>query len=63
MNNYGNPKLSKSDLIFPTAFAYFMFLCHILVIFTIFQIVHEQKDYDSLKSLSEGYHLLAIKYF
>ena len=34
----GNPALSKSiGTIFPTAFAYFMSLCHVLVILSIFQ--------------------------
>ena len=46
-----NPEASKSvGVIFPTALAPFLFLCHILVILTIFQILHQQKDYDSLKA-------------
>ena len=35
----GNPTSSKSvTAIFPTAFAHFLSLCHVLVILTIFQI-------------------------
>lgn len=35
---YGNPESSKSiDVIFPTTFAPFLPLCHIWVVFTIFQ--------------------------
>ena len=47
----GNPASGKSiGAIFPTAFAHFLSLCHILVILTIFQILHQQKDYDLLKA-------------
>ena len=46
----GSPVLSKSiSTIFLTAFAYFVFLCHILVILIIFQTCHQQKDSDSRK--------------
>ena len=46
----GSPAWSKSlGAIFPTAFAHFTSLRHILVILAIFQILHQQKDYDSLK--------------
>ena len=34
----------------PTAFAHFMSLYHILVIFTVFQTLHQQNDYSSLKA-------------
>ena len=46
----GNPASSKSiGAIFPTAFAPFMSLCHILVILAIFQILHQQEDNDLLR--------------
>ena len=36
--------------IFPTAFAYFVYLCHILVVPAVFQTLHWQKEYDSLNA-------------
>ena len=46
----GNPAWSKStSAIFPTAFAYFVSLCHILVILAMFQSLHQQKNYKTLK--------------
>ena len=42
---------SKSiGAIFPTAFAHFMSLCHILVILAVCQTLYQQRDYDLLKS-------------
>ena len=51
MKVYGNSELSKSaGTIFLTTFAPFVSLCHILVILTIFQTLHQQKDYDLPKA-------------
>ena len=45
-----NPALSKSiSASFPTALVHFVSLCHILVIFTILQTLHQQNDCDLLK--------------
>lgn len=47
----GHPAWSKSiGAFFPTAFAHVMSPCHILLILTTFQTLHEQKDDDSLKA-------------
>ena len=47
----GNPELSKSmSAIFPVALAYFLSLCHILVILIMFQTLHQWEDYDLLKA-------------
>ena len=48
--------------IFAAALAHFMPLCNILVILTIFQTLHQQKDYASLKAQMKV-TFLAIKYF
>lgn len=46
-----NPMLSQSlGAIYPNALAHYTSLYHILVILTIFQILHQQKDYDSPKT-------------
>ena len=50
-----NRCFSKEDIqiffnVGQTTFAHNVSLCHILVIFTIFQTLHQQKDYDSLKA-------------
>lgn len=37
------------ELIFPTAFAYFLSLCPVLITLTVFQTLHQQKDYSLLK--------------
>ena len=51
MKVYGNSELSKSaGTIFLTAFAPSVSLYHILVILTIFQTLHQQKDYDLPKA-------------
>ena len=43
--------LSQSlGAIYPNALAHYTSLYHILVILTIFQILHQQKDYDSPKT-------------
>ena len=58
----GNPASNKSvSTIFPTAFAHFASLCHILVILTISQTFHQQTDYNLLKAQMIAF--LAIKYF
>lgn len=47
----GNSAQSKSiGAVFPTAFGYLVPLCRILIILTIFQTFHQQKDYNSLKA-------------
>ena len=40
---------ASPSAIFLGAFAHVMSLCHIVIILTIFQILQQQKDYDSLK--------------
>ena len=46
-----NPASRKSiGTTFPTTFAHFMSLCHVLVILPIFQTLHQQKDYNSLEA-------------
>ena len=47
----GNPELSKAiGSIVVIASAPSVSLCHILIILTIRQALHEQKDYNSLKA-------------
>lgn len=54
--------LSKSiSTILSIALAHFVSRCHTLVIL-IFQSLHKQKDYDSLKAQTIVSMLLAIKY-
>ena len=49
----GNPAASKPiSVIFPIAFAFahFVSLGHVLIILMIFQTLHQQQDYNSLKA-------------
>ena len=47
----GSSLWSKSvGTVFPTAVAHFLSLCHILVFLTLFQTLHQQKDYYSPKA-------------
>ena len=46
----GHPTLRKSiGVIFPV-FIHFMSLCYVLLILSIFQALHQQKDYNLLKA-------------
>lgn len=44
---------------FQTAFAYFLSLCHVLITLTVFQTLHQQKDYGLLK----GQMMVSIFFF
>ena len=48
---HGHPAFHRStSFVFPAAFAHFVSLCYSSVISAIFQTLHQQKDYDSLKA-------------
>lgn len=54
----GKPAQNASiGAVFPKAFAAFISLCHILVTLAVFQILHQQNGYDSLKA-----QILAVTY-
>ena len=60
----GNSVSSKSlGTIFPIIFAYFVSLCHILIILPVIQTLHHQKYYDLLKSQMMVSIFEQLKYF
>ena len=60
----GNPELSKAiGSIVVIASAPSVSLCHILIILTIRQALHEQKDYNSLKAQMIGSIFISNKVF
>ena len=61
---HDHPAFPRStSIIFPAAFAHFVSLCYSSVISAIFQTLHQQKDYDSLKAQVTAFLAKKKKYF